>query len=37
MKKVVINILASTGIILLVLSIVAMMYGGKDIDRKSDV
>lgn len=31
MKKVVINILASTGIILLVLSIVAMMYGGKAI------
>lgn len=31
MKKVVINIMASTGIILLVLSVVAAMYGGKAI------
>lgn len=31
MKKVVLNIMASTGIILLVLSAVALMYGGKAI------
>lgn len=31
MKKVVLNMMASTGIILLVLSVVAMMYGGKAI------